>query len=67
MRADFNFTVLDIQAARAENDIALGIDFPLKRDVTAAGDCFRLRRSGLRQMLLHPPIVQRFAIRRIRP
>ena len=65
MRADF--AVRDIHAARAENDIALGIDFPLKRDVTAAGDCFRLRRSGLRQMLLHPAIVQRFAIRRIRP
>ena len=65
MRADF--AALDIHAARAENDIALGIDFPLKRDVTAAGDCFRLRRSGLRQMLLHPAIVQRFAIRRIRP
>ena len=65
MRADF--AALDIHAARPQNDIALGIDLPLKRDVTAAGDCFRLRRSGLRQMLLHPAIVQRFAIRRIRP
>ena len=65
MRADF--AALDIHAARAENDIALSIDFPFEGNVTAAGDCFRLRRSGLRQMLLHPAIVQRFAIRRIRP
>ena len=66
MRADFNFTVLDIQAARAENDIALGIDLPLKRDVTAAGDCFRLFGGGLLQMAFHTAIVQSFAIGGIR-
>ena len=65
MRADSR--TIQRYIACAHDHIALGIDLPLKRDVTAAGDCFRLRRSGLRQMLLHPAIVQRFAIRRIRP
>ena len=71
MRADNRTVQRSIACAQryiacAHDHIALGIDLPLKRDVTAVGDCFRLFGGGLLQMAFHTAIVQSFAIGGIR-